>query len=82
MLLEIDNKYNDNFCREDIIEESIKLPNKIKKYLKKGKLSDDDWNNNNKLIILMIILKIVKNLIILKYILILKKNLLMNLYKI
>ena len=49
LLLEIDNKYNDNFCREDIIEESIKLPNKIKKSLEKGKLSDDDWNNNNKL---------------------------------
>ena len=40
LLLEIDNKYNDNFCREDIIEESIKLPNKIKKSLEKGKLSD------------------------------------------
>ena len=49
LLLEIDNKYNDNFCREDIIEESIKLPNKIKKSLEKGKISDDDWNNNNKL---------------------------------
>ena len=49
LLLEIDNKYNDNFCREDIIEESIKLPNKIKKSLEKGKLSDDDWNDNNKL---------------------------------
>ena len=49
LLLEIDNKYNDNFCRDIIIEESIKLPNKIKKSLEKGKLSDDDWNNNNKL---------------------------------
>ena len=49
LLSEIDNKYNDNFCREDIIEESIKLPNKIKKSLEKGKLSDDYWNNNNKL---------------------------------
>ena len=49
ILLEIDNKYNDNFCKEDIIEESIKLPNKIKKSLEKGKLSDDDWNNTNKL---------------------------------
>ena len=49
LLLEIDNKYNDNFCKEDVIEESIKLPNKIKKSLEKGKLSDDDWNNNNKL---------------------------------
>jgi len=49
LLLEIDNKYNENYCKEDIIEQSIKLPNKIKKSLEKGKLSDDDWNNNNKL---------------------------------
>ena len=49
LLLEIDNKYNDNFCREDIIEESIKLSNKIQKSLEKRKISDDDWNNNNKL---------------------------------
>ena len=47
LLKEIDNKYNENFCKEDIIEESIKLPNKIKKSLEKGKLSDDDWNDNN-----------------------------------
>jgi len=49
LLKEIDNKYNDNFCNEDIIEESIKLPNTVKKSLEKAKLSDDDWNNNNKL---------------------------------
>ena len=49
ILQEIDNKFNDNFCSEDIIEESIKLPNKIKKYLEKGKLSDEDWNDSNKL---------------------------------
>ena len=49
LLKEIDNKFNDNFCSEDIIEESIKLPNKIKKYLEKGKLSDKDWNDSNKL---------------------------------
>ena len=49
LLSEIDNKFNENFGKQDIIEESIKLPNKIKKYLEKGKLSDNDWNNNNKL---------------------------------
>jgi len=49
LLQEIDNKYNENFCKEDIIEESIKLPNKIKKYLEKGNISDDEWNDNNKL---------------------------------
>ena len=49
LLIEIDNKFDNNFCSEDIIEESIKLPNKIKKYLEKGKLSDKDWINSNKL---------------------------------
>ena len=49
LLTEIDNKFNDNFCSEDIIEESIKLPDKIKKYLEKGQLSDKDWNDSNKL---------------------------------
>ena len=51
LLLDIDNKFNDNFCGDDIIEESIKLPNKIKKYFEKEKLLDNDWNNINKLII-------------------------------
>ena len=49
LLLEIDNKYNDNFCKNDIIEETIKLPNKIKKYLEKEKIPEEDWNNANKL---------------------------------
>ena len=49
LLNEIDNKYNENFCKEDIMEEINKLPNKIKKSLEKAKLSDNDWNDNNKL---------------------------------
>ena len=46
LLLEIDNKYNDIFCNEDIIKECDKLPKKIKKSLDKGKLIDNDWNDN------------------------------------
>ena len=49
LLLAIDNKFNDNFCKENIIEESIKLPNKIQKNLEKGKISENDWNDVNKL---------------------------------
>ena len=49
MLLDIDNKFKENFCKDDIIEESIKLPNKIKKNLEKRKFQEDEWNNVNKL---------------------------------
>ena len=46
LLLEVDNKYNNIFCNEDIIKESEKLPNKTKKLLEKGKTIDKEWNNN------------------------------------
>ena len=36
LLLEIENYYK-NFCNEDIIKKSDKLPNKIKTSLEKGK---------------------------------------------
>ena len=49
LLLAIDNKFNDNFCKENIIEESIKLPNKIKNNLEKEKISENDWEDVNKL---------------------------------
>ena len=49
LLLEVDNKYNNIFCNEDIIKESEKLPNKIKISLEKGKLINNEWNENNKL---------------------------------
>ena len=88
LLSEIDNKFNDNFGKQDIIEESIKLPIKIKKSLEKGKLSDNDWNKNNKLsslindcinieknIKIKKILMVVKILINLKLILFLNINL-------
>ena len=38
ILLEVDNKFNDLYFKEDIIKESEKLPNKIKNHWKKEKL--------------------------------------------
>ena len=49
LLSDVDNKFNEKFCKEDIIEKSSKLPDKIKLSLEKAKLSDNDWNNDNKL---------------------------------
>ena len=49
LLLEVDNKYNNIFCNEDIIKESEKLPNKIKLSLEKWKLINNEWNEDNKL---------------------------------
>ena len=49
LLSDIDNEFSNNFCGDDIIEESIKLPNKIKQYLEKENLLNNDWNNIAKL---------------------------------
>ena len=46
MLIEVDNKYEDLFFKEDIIKEGDKLPNKIKNSLTKGKLINEHWNEN------------------------------------
>ena len=46
LLLEIDKTFNDNYCNEDLIKKSEKLPNKIKISLERGKLIDKEWNNN------------------------------------
>ena len=53
LLLDIDNKFNNKYINEEIIKESEKLPNKIKKSLEKGKLMDKEWNNNNKMNLLV-----------------------------
>ena len=49
ILLEVDKKYNETFCNEELIKESEKLPNKVKIKKKKGKLINNEWNDNNKL---------------------------------
>jgi len=49
LLLEIDNKFDNLFLTEKIINQSEKLPDKIKKSLEKGRLIENEWNNSNKL---------------------------------
>ena len=49
IILEVDKIYNEKFFNEDIIKESIKLPNIIKKSLDKGKSIDNEWNDDEKL---------------------------------
>ena len=49
ILSDIDKKFGENFLNEEMIKESLKLPNKIKKNLEKGKSLDKDWTDNNKL---------------------------------
>ena len=53
LLLEIDQKFDSLFFKEDLIKESNKLPNKIKLSLEKGKNLNNDWNNGNKLNLLI-----------------------------
>ena len=47
LLLDIDNIYDNIYFKEDIIKESEKLPNKIKKSIEKGKIIEKEWNDNN-----------------------------------
>jgi len=47
LLLDIDNEYDNIYFKEDIIKESEKLPNKIKKSIEKGKIIEKEWNDNN-----------------------------------
>ena len=47
LLLEVDQKFDELFVKEDIIKQTEKLPNKIKTSLEKGKLIDKQWNDNN-----------------------------------
>ena len=44
----MDEKYEKMFIKEEIIKESIKLPNKIKISLDKAKLIEQQWNDKNK----------------------------------
>ena len=53
LMLEVDNEYNKYFIKEDIIEKSEKLPNKIKSVIEKGKIIDKGKNDNIKLNLLI-----------------------------
>lgn len=47
LLQEVDEFYNNNFFNDDIIKESEKLPNKIKKVLQRKKILEKEWEDNN-----------------------------------
>ena len=47
--MEIDNKYNNLFFTEKLINQIDKLPNEIKISLEKGRKINGDWNDGNKI---------------------------------
>jgi len=49
LISEVDKEFDDLFFKEDILKNIEKLPNKIKIYLEKGKILDNDWKDENKL---------------------------------
>ena len=61
LLLEIDQKFDNLFFKEDLIKESNMIPNKIKLSLEKGKNINNDWNNENKLNLLINDCTIIEN---------------------
>ena len=42
LLLTVDKKFDELFCKEELIKESEKLPNKIKISIEKGKINEND----------------------------------------
>ena len=48
-LLEVDQKFNELYFKEELIKEGEKLPNKIKLSLEKGKNIDKNWDDYNEL---------------------------------
>ena len=53
LLSEVNNMFDKEYLKENIIIKTEKLPNNIKKSINKGKLIDKEWNNNNKLNLLI-----------------------------
>jgi len=49
ILLEIDDKFNNLYFKEELFNKSENLPNKIKISLEKGKIINNEWDNNNNL---------------------------------
>ena len=47
LLSDIDEEYDNIYFKEDLIKESEKLPNKIKKSIDKGKRIEKEWDENN-----------------------------------
>ncbi len=46
LLIEVEKKYEDLFFKQDLIKQAEKLPLKIKKYLEKGNLINQDCEQN------------------------------------
>ena len=44
LLFDIDEHFNNTYFKEDLITESLKLPNKIKQSIEKGKIIDKEWD--------------------------------------
>ena len=49
LFLEVDKIYEKEICLEDLIKESEQLPNKLEKYLEKGKIDEKEWDDKKKL---------------------------------
>ena len=47
IVLELDEIYNDEYFKEDIIKKGDKLTKQIKINLEKGKILNKEWDNNN-----------------------------------
>ena len=47
LISEIDKKFEKAFFKENILKESLKLPNKIKESIEKGKKTNNKWDKNN-----------------------------------
>ena len=50
LLLDLDNMYDKLYFKEEIIKKGEKIPNKIKNYLEKGTILNNEWEKDNKLI--------------------------------
>ena len=61
LLLDIDKIYENNFNKQNIINEIDKLPDKIKISLDNANLNDKDWNDKNKLSFLINKCNIIEN---------------------
>ena len=47
LLMDIEEKYKNNYLKEDLIEEIKRLPNKIKSSIDKGKIIEEQWDEKN-----------------------------------
>ena len=62
LLLEIDNKFDTLYFKEDIIKESEKLPDKIKILLEEGMNVHNEWDDNKLCLLINTCLKIENNI--------------------